>query len=92
MSKTIQVRDVPDKVHATLRARAAEAGLSLSDYVRHQIELIAERPTIADVLLRAQSRSGGATVEEIVEAVRAGREEREAALDAATAHLRGNRD
>ena len=83
MSKTIQIRDVPDDVHATLRARAARAGESLSDYVRREIERLARRPSIADVLLRAQGRSGSVAVEDIVEALRSGREEREADLMAA---------
>ena len=56
MSKTIQIRGVPDDVHATLRVRAAQAGLSLSDYLLQQIEGIARRPAIAEVLLRADRR------------------------------------
>ena len=56
MSKTIQIRGVPDDVHATLRVRAAQAGLSLSDYLLRQIEGYARRPAIAEVLLRADQR------------------------------------
>jgi hypothetical protein len=82
MSKTIQIRDVPDGVHATLRSRAAAAGMSLSDYVLAQIERLANRPTVAEVLLRAQQRGGdGPSVEAIVDGVRAAREERDARLD-----------
>jgi predicted nucleic acid-binding protein len=33
MSRSIQIRNVPDRVHRTLRARAAAAGRSLSDYL-----------------------------------------------------------
>jgi antitoxin FitA len=64
-------------VHATVRARAAQAGESLSDYILREIERLAARPAIADVLLRAQSRTGSVTVDDIVDAVRAGREERD---------------
>ena len=74
MSHSIQIRDVPDDVHRTLRARAASAGMSLSDYLLADITRLAERPPVADVILRAASRSGGADVELIVEAVRAGRD------------------
>lgn len=35
---TIQVRDVPDHVHAVYRARAAAAGLSLQEYLRREME------------------------------------------------------
>jgi antitoxin FitA len=74
MSRSIQIRNVPDDVHRTLRIRAATAGLSLSDYLLADITRVAERPLVADVILRAGSRSGGASVEQIVEAVRAGRD------------------
>jgi len=74
VSHSIQIRDVPDDVHRTLRARAASAGMSLSDYLLADITRLAERPLVSDVILRAASRSGGADVELIVEAVRAGRD------------------
>lgn len=76
MSHSIQVRNVPDDVHRTLRARAAAAGVSLSDYLLADITRLAQRPPVADVILRATSRSGGADVELIVEAVRSGRDRR----------------
>lgn len=80
MTKVIQIREVPDDVHATLRARAAEAGVSLSDYVLAHVERLASRPTMADVLLRAQQRAGaGPSVEAIVAAVRSARDDRDPA-------------
>jgi antitoxin FitA len=72
--KTIQIRNVPDDVHRTLRTRAAAAGVSLSDYALRELERVAERPPVADVLARAQSRAGGATSDAIVAAVRSGRD------------------
>jgi plasmid stability protein len=74
MSHSIQIRNVPDEIHRTLRARAAAAGLSLSDYLLADITRLAKRPPVADVILRARSRSGGADIELIVEAVRSGRD------------------
>lgn len=56
MSKSIQVRDVPDDVHAQLRSRAAAAGTSLSDYVLGELERVARRSSNAEVLLRAAQR------------------------------------
>ena len=73
--KTIQVRNVPDGVHATLRARAAGAGVSLSDYALAELQRAAERPPVSDVLRRATSRAGGAAAADIVAAVRAGRDQ-----------------
>jgi plasmid stability protein len=72
--KTIQIRNVPDDVHRSLRSRAAAADQSLSDYVLAELERVARRPPVADVLLRARGRSGGAGSDAIVAAVRDGRE------------------
>ena len=76
MAKTIQIRNVPADVHKTLRVRAAEAGMSLSDYVLREVVRLSKRPPIADVLQRAAERSGGAPLSEIVAAVRSGRDRR----------------
>jgi plasmid stability protein len=72
--KTIQVRNVPDAVHRTLRTRAAAAGISLSDFALGELERVAQRPPVADVLQRAQARAGGADRAAIVAAVREGRD------------------
>ena len=72
--KVIQIRNVPDAVHRILRSRAAAAGLSLSDYALQELERIAERPPVSDVLARARSRAGGVSTEAVVAAVRAGRD------------------
>lgn len=61
MAKTLQVRGVPEDVHAALRARAATAGLSLSDYLLRTLTEVAERPPIAETLRAAAERSGGAS-------------------------------
>lgn len=74
--KTLQIRNVPDDVHRTLRARAAAAGMSLSDYALEELERVAQRPPVADLLARARARSGGASAEAILAAVRDGRDRR----------------
>lgn len=74
MAKTLQVRDVPERVHATLQARAAEAGLALSEYLLRELTALAERPTLIEVLRRAETRSGAVDVDDIVSAVRTGRD------------------
>ena len=55
MSKMIQVRHVPDDVHRRLKARAAMKGMSLSDFLRTELELIAERALVDEVLEAAES-------------------------------------
>ena len=72
--KTIQIRNVPEATHAELRIRAAGAGMSLSDYVLAELDRVASKPPIGEVLRRAQARSGGASHEAVLEAVRHGRD------------------
>jgi plasmid stability protein len=54
MSKMIQVRDVPDQVHQTLKARAAREGMSLSDFLKRELARAAEKPTLQEWLERTQ--------------------------------------
>ncbi|MGC2637344.1 MAG: hypothetical protein WA294_09210 [Acidobacteriaceae bacterium] len=56
MTKMIQVRNVPDALHRTLKARAATAGASLSDYLLGELREIAERPTLAEFRERLHTR------------------------------------
>jgi len=48
-SKMIQIRNVPPVLHRTLKARAALAGMSLSDYLLREIRRVAEQPTIQEL-------------------------------------------
>ena len=41
MSKMIQIRHVPDELHAKLKARAAAAGMTLTDYLLSELRLLA---------------------------------------------------
>jgi antitoxin FitA len=52
MSKMIQIRNVPDELHRTLKVRAAKAGMTLSDYLLSEIEQIAEKPTLRELMER----------------------------------------
>ena len=45
MAKMIQIRHVPDALHRQLRARAARAGMTLSDYLRTELSRIATQLT-----------------------------------------------
>jgi antitoxin FitA len=50
MSKMVQIRDVPDSVHRVLKARAAREGMSLSDFIKKELESVVERPTMREWL------------------------------------------
>jgi antitoxin FitA len=60
MSMMIQVRNVPDAVHRTLKMRAAATGTSLSDYIKRELVRSAEQATIEelDEHVSARGRSG----------------------------------
>ncbi len=45
MSKMIQIRHVPDRLHRKLKARAAAHGMPLSDYLRRELERVGEQLT-----------------------------------------------
>ena len=52
MSKMIQIRNVPDDLHRTLKVRAAKASMTLSDYLLSEIEQVAAKPTLAEMMER----------------------------------------
>jgi plasmid stability protein len=72
----VQIRDVPPDVHRELKRRAAEAGVSLSEYLRGELERVAARPPLAEVFARADARAGGARIDDVVAAIRSGRDRR----------------
>lgn len=76
MGTLIQIRDVPERVHRTLKARAATGGVSLSEYLRAELERVAAAPTPAELLARLRSRKPVSAEESSAEALRALRDER----------------
>ncbi len=57
MPRTIQLRNVPDALHRELKARAAMAGMSLSDYLLAEIKESAQKPTLAEMRERLHTRT-----------------------------------
>jgi hypothetical protein len=74
---SVQIKDVPQDVHAVLRARAAAAGQSLQEYLLGRLIAEARRPTLDEVLTRAEGRAGGSTG--LRDAARVVRKDRDAA-------------
>lgn len=52
----IQVRNVPDDVHRILKARAAVSGMSLSDFIKRDLERAAARPSLEEIDARITRR------------------------------------
>jgi plasmid stability protein len=73
----VQVRDVPDDVHAALVRRAEQAGQSLQQYLAAQLATLAATPTLEEILARIEQRSGGhLTAADSVAALQAERDRR----------------
>jgi len=45
----VQIRNMPDDIHRTLKSRAALAGMSLSDYLLLEVKKVAEMPTMEEM-------------------------------------------
>ncbi|HVT19359.1 MAG TPA: hypothetical protein VHQ90_24660 [Thermoanaerobaculia bacterium] len=73
MSAMIQIRNVPDEIHRRLKARAALAGMSLSEYLLRELERSLERPTREELLARLRALPGVEPHESIAAAVAAER-------------------
>jgi plasmid stability protein len=69
----IQVRNVPDALHRRLKARAAMAGMTLSDFLLREIRKVAEKPTPEEMLERLRRRRPVEPAEKSADAVRAER-------------------
>ena len=76
----IQVRGVSASTHKRLRAKAKKEGKSLTEYLRVELEQLAEQPSIEDWLDRVESREP-VSGESGAESIRAVRAERESQLD-----------
>ena len=74
--KMIQIRNVPDEIHRVLKARAALAGMSLSDYLLAEIRNSVRRPTIRELRQRLDARENANPSETPADAVRAERDSR----------------
>jgi antitoxin FitA len=76
MSKMIQIRNVPDLLHRKLKARAAEAGMSLSDFLLADLRRSVDRPTPAELRERLLARTSVSPPVSPARAVREARETR----------------
>jgi len=56
MTKVIQIRNVPDELHRKLKVRAAQEGMTLSDYLLSEVAQVAERPTLRELMERLRQR------------------------------------
>ncbi len=72
----IQIRNVPEDLHRSLKVRAAREGLSLSDYLLREIEVVAARPTLEEILAAIRAQGLTRLAEDPSSAVRGERDAR----------------
>jgi antitoxin FitA len=73
MAATLQIRNVPEDVHRALKTRAAQAGMSLSEYLLAELAAVARRPTIEELTARIAARTAPKVRFDSARAVRAER-------------------
>ena len=76
MTKMIQIRNVPDDVHREITARADKAGMTLSDFLKQELDRIVATPPIEDLMARIRSRQRPDISESIADMIRADRDSR----------------
>lgn len=72
----IQIRNVSPELHRRLKVRAAEAGLTLSDYLLREGERLAARPTEEELAARIRKLARYEPRESTADALRAERASR----------------
>lgn len=55
MNKHVQIRNLEESKHRKLKARAAERGMTITNYVKQLVERDLQRPTMAELMERAKS-------------------------------------
>ncbi len=76
MSKMIQIRHVSDALHRNLKVRAAEADMTLSDFIKLELEQMAARPTLSEIAARLAALEPVELSESVVDILQGARESR----------------
>jgi hypothetical protein len=69
MPKTVQIRDIDDEIYAALARRAADAGVSVPELLRAEVERLASRPTVDEWLERTRRRPSRIERAQVLEAL-----------------------
>ena len=70
MPRIIQIRNVPEELHRLLMRRAADLGMSLSGYLLSELQQVAEKPTLPELLKRLRPRGSVAVDESPAQVIR----------------------
>ena len=80
----IQIRHVPEDVHRRLKEQAANAGMSLSDYLLQEVTLLSGQMSWEELFQEIDRDQPAPTGIDWAQAIREDREERERELEART--------
>jgi acyl carrier protein phosphodiesterase len=69
MSKTLQIRDVPDETYQRLVQRAAESGITVPELLRREVDKLAGRLTTREWLERTRRMSGPVRESDVVDSL-----------------------
>jgi plasmid stability protein len=67
MLKSVVIHDLDEQTYRSLTARAAEAGLSVPDFLRREVLRIARMPRVTEWLARTECRSGSTRESDVIE-------------------------
>jgi plasmid stability protein len=71
MSKMIQIRNVPDELHRSLKTRASAAGMTMSDYIKKELSWANEKDSWEEIRARAKAHGPSRmSTQEIVDIIR----------------------
>jgi plasmid stability protein len=76
MSKMVQIRNMPEDLHRSLKVRAVAEGLSLSDYLIRELQRAMQYPSVEQIRRRLALRRPADKPTSTVEWVREERERR----------------
>ncbi len=76
MNKHVQIRELPEETHRKLKIRAAQEGLSMSDYLKRLIGRDLDRPSWDDMVRRINALEPITLTESTTELVRRERDSR----------------
>jgi plasmid stability protein len=76
MTKMLQVRNVPDDVHARLKERAKAAGMTMSEYVLRELKELADKPSLDEIWRRAEARDSSVSLADAAQLIRDERDAR----------------
>jgi len=69
MPKTVQIREIDDRVYASLQRHAAAAGVTVPELLRREATRLAARPTIEEWLARTRRRHSTVDHDAVIEAL-----------------------